>query len=464
MRIRRITLLVACCLMLAIASACSGGSGGTGGNEAPNKAGGGQNEGAANANSQPAQTEATKETPAKREMDFDLGGKTIKLVSWYDESIKGEDPDSLQMQENLKALMEKHNFNLEYVIVDYGEIADKVSASLIAGDPIGDIIRMARPWMIPSLTKQGLFWPLDEYVTNENAFRLQYTKTMSEYEGKGYGFRVGGEGAASGIVYNRTLMNELGLKPLQQYVDEGNWTWDTFIEVAKQANRDTNNDGKIDTWGLSTDSLLPQALAANDAALVRDGKQMLEDPRTLETLNFLSKLATEKISRPTEGGDWQEPTQFFLQGNTLMNPGQDYTFNEWQTEMKDFELGFVPFPQGPSADGYRTFLTIPNYYTIPRSVENPEQLVYIIEKIYDIESFYDYRQQAAYETFFSKEEDLNNALIASKVINIVEQDAYYPSMPYYEFLGEIREGVSISTVIEKYKPAFQSAIDEVWGK
>lgn len=463
MRIQKTLLVAACCVLLAFASACSGGNSGNGGATASNNAGGGTNSSTANTDSQQPQTEG-KETAGTPEMDFDLGGKTIKLVSWYDESIKGEDPDGLQMKENLEALKKKHNFELEYVVVDYSEIADKVSASLIAGDPIGDIIRLARPWMIPSLTKQGLFWPLDEYVTNENAFRMQYTKTLSQYDGKGYGFRVGGEGAASGIVYNRTLMNDLGLKPLQEYVDEGNWTWETFIQVAKEANRDTNNDGKIDTWGLSTDSLLIPALAANDAALVREGKQMLEDPKTLETLNFLSRLATETISRPSEGGNWQEPTQFFLQGNTLMTPGQDYSYNEFQTEMKDYELGFVPFPQGPSATGYRTFLTIPNYYTIPKSVENPEQLVYIMEKIHDIESFYDYRQQAAYETFFSREEDLNNALKAAEVISIVEQDAYYPSMPYYEFIGEIREGVSVSTVIEKYKAAFQSAVDEVWGK
>jgi hypothetical protein len=35
-------------------------------------------------------------------------------------------------------------------------------------------------------------------------------------------------------------------------------------------------------------------------------------------------------------------------------------------------------------------------------------------------------------------------------------------LPYYEFVGEIIEGISVSTVIEKYKAKFQSAIDEVY--
>lgn len=360
--------------------------------------------------------------------------------------------------------MEKHNFNVEFIQVDYGELADKARASLIAGDPIGEIIRLARPWMIPALTNQDLFWPLDEYVTNDNAFRLQYTQELSHHDGKGYGFRIGSEGAASGIVYNRTLMNNLGMKPLQDYVDEDNWTWETFIQVAKEASRDTDNDGRTDTWGLSTDNLIIPALASNDAALVSEGMQTLEDPKTIETLNFLSRLATEGVGRPPEGGSWDEPTQFFLQGNTLMTPGQDYSYNEFQAEMEDYELGFLPFPKGPSADGYRTLLTIPNYYTIPRAVENPEQIIYIWEKIFDIESFYDYRQQPAYETFFSNEDDLNNALMAVEVIRIVEQDGYYPNMKFNEFVGELRDGVSVSTVIDKYKATFQSAVDEVWGQ
>src|SRR5690606_30472687 len=168
---------------------------------------------------------------ATPEMDFDMGGRTITLVSWYDESLQPDSPDGIQMVDNLNALKEKHNFEVEYVIVDYSEYKDKVAASLIAGDPIGDIIRLARPWMIPSLTSQDLFWPLDEYVTNDNAFVLQYTEEFSQYDGRGYGFRIGINGAASGIIYNRTLMNELGISPLQQYVDNDTWNWDTFIQV-----------------------------------------------------------------------------------------------------------------------------------------------------------------------------------------------------------------------------------------
>ena len=247
------------------------------------------------------------------------------------------------MKENLEALMEKHNFNVDYVVIDYTEYREAVTASLMAGDPLGEIIRIPRPWMIPSLTSQDLFWPLDEYVKNDNAFVLQYTEEFSQYKGRGYGFRVGIIGAASGIIYNRTLMNELGMKPLQEYIDEDNWNWETFIEVAKDANRDTDNDGKLDVWGLATNSLLVQALAANETNLVSEGQVILDDPKTLEVLNFISRLATEEAGRPPETGDWREPREFFVQGNTLMLPANDYDMESLRQDMPDYDLGFLPF-------------------------------------------------------------------------------------------------------------------------
>lgn len=407
--------------------------------------------------------EETKSTP---ELSFDLGGKTVRLVSWYDELgfLTGEDPDSIQKKENLEELQRKHNFKMEMVIIDYQEIKEKVTASLMAGDPVGEIIRFVMPWMIPSLVAQDLFWPVDAYVLNDEVFRLEYTRDFFQYDGRGYGFRIGVPGAANGIVYNRTLMKNLGIKPLQEYVNEKNWKWDTFIEVAKSANRDTDNDGNIDVWGLATNDLLVQALSSNEATLVREGVVTLDEPATVQALNFINRLVTEKVARPPETGVWDEPFTFFLQGNVLMVPGHCYNVNDWRPKMPDIDLGFLPFPKGPNASAYHGYLTIPNCYTIPKAVEHPEWYVYIIEKIHDIDSVYDYPNQGTFETYFSSEDDIENGKQVVAAIRRIETKDYYPSMPYYDFVGELRDGVSVSTLIEKYKAPFQSAVDEVWGQ
>ncbi|MBD7969511.1 ABC transporter substrate-binding protein [Paenibacillus gallinarum] len=396
------------------------------------------------------------------EMDFDMGGRTIKIVSWWDMTIGEDNPDNIQRKKNLEALMEKHNFKVEYVAVDYGEYQEKVTASLLAGEPLGDIVRLGKTYAVPTLVKQDLLWPIDEYTKNPVAFNQKVTNEYYTYEGRGYGFTENQANLVVGIFYNRTLMNQLGIKPLQDYVNEDNWNWDTFIQVAKEANRDTNNDGKLDTWGLANNSLLEQALYSNNTSLTKGEKQNLDDPATVEALNFVNRIANEQVARPTEGGDWTEPGQFVRQGNTLMYAGALHELNGLKTDMPDYDLGFVPFPKGPSATEYHSAEALFQALTIPKSVENPEQLMYIWEKINDIDSAYDYPDQSSYETVFSNEEDLNNAKMVAPNMIVLDHHTF-PNLKFYDFQGELNSGVSVSTVIEKYKATFQAAIDEVYG-
>jgi len=465
MRLKKSMLIMLCLVFMLVVAACSGNSGGStpaptdnSSNNEPsvveedNSEGEGEGEG-----------EAAGNPNATPEMDFDLGGRTIKVVAWWDMTIPEDNPDNIQRKANLDALMEKHNFNIEYVSIDYGEYQTKVVASLMAGEPIGDIVRLGKTYTVPTLVKQDLLWPLDEYVKNDNAFNTKVTTELYTYDGKGYGFTDDKANFISGVFYNRTLMNQLGLKSLQDYVNEENWNWDKFIQVAKEANKDTNNDGKLDVWGLANRGLLEQSLYSNEANLTVGDQQNLDDSKTLESLNFVSRLATEQVPRPTEGGDWTEPSQFFRQGNTLMYVGAMHEVSGIKTDMADYDIGFVPFPKGPSATAYHSGEALFQALTIPKTVENPEQLMYIWEKINDIESMYDYPSQASLESNFTNEEDINNAVEVQKGMLVLDHNTY-PSLPYWDFEGELTSGTSVSTVVESYKATFQAAIDEIYAQ
>lgn len=460
MRFRKTSILIMFVVLALIFTACAGESSNNGekNNNAveeqqPVEQGGGDN------NDVFEEEDLFIRTP---EMDFDLGGRTIKVVSWWDMggAFGGDNPDNIQMGENLEALKQKHNFDMEFIAIDFGEYQERVVASLMAGEPLGDIVRMGRRYMIPTLVQQDLFWPVDEYVANENVFTKRATDNYSQFEGRGYGFTEQAN-LITGIFYNRTLMNNLGIKNLQDYVNTDTWNWDTFIEVAKSANRDTNNDGELDVWGLAGDSLLDQAMAANSTDLVKGDQENLEDPRTLEAFNFIYRLATEEVARPTEGGDWTEPRAFFVQGNTLMYAGADYEADGLIGDMPDFDIGFIPFPMGPSASTYHAVEPDVQFLTIPRASADPDKLLYIWEKIHDIDSIYDYKGQAGLEGRYENEDDINNSRLAGDNMNIVSHNTF-PSIPYWDIVGDLRAGVSVSTVVETYKAAVQASIDEVY--
>ncbi|MGO4181863.1 ABC transporter substrate-binding protein [Paenibacillus sp. MCAF9] len=459
MKIRKLMVLL--CALVLVLSACSSGSG----NSKNNGTNGGSKNGSGNAGTETTVPEGDgeEELYSSPEMDFDMGGRTIKVVAWWDMAIKEDNPDNIQRKKNLDELMKKHNFKMEYVAVDFGEYQQKVTASLLAGEPLGDIVRLGRNYTIPTLVKQDLLWPVDEYTKNTKVFNQKATNEFFAYEGKGYAFTEDQGNLIQGIFYNRTLLNQLGIKALQDYVNEDNWNWDTFVQAAKEANKDTNNDGKLDTWGLANSQVVEHAMYSNGAHLTKGDKQNLDDPATQETLNFLSKLATEQVYRPTEGGDWTEPGQFFRQGNTLMYAGAIYELNGFKTDMPDADIGFVPFPKGPSATEYHSGEGAYQAITIPKAVEHPEQLLYIWEKINDIDSEYDYPGQASLESSFANEDDINNAKLVGSGMIVFDHGTYGDALKFWDFVGEINSGVSVSTVVEKYKPVFQAAIDAVYG-
>lgn len=448
-------------LMVSALAACGGGNNGNNSSASPSEAPSSSAAAPSESASAPASEEIEQGTP---EMDFDLGGRTIKVVSWWDMTPQERNPDEIAKKKNLEELQKKHNFKMEFVNVDFGEYQEKVTASLLAGEPIGDIVRVGRNYAFPALVKQDLFWPVDEYTKNANAFDQNATNKWGQYNGRGYLFSESRGDLVQGIFYNRTLMNQLGIKPLQDYVNEDNWNWDTFIQVAKDANKDTNNDGKLDTWGLANPNMMDPGLYSNEAALTSGDKQTLDDPKTVEVLNFISRVATEKVARPTEGGDWTEPGQFFRQGNTLMYSGAFYEIGGLKTDMKDYDIGFVPFPKGPSASSYHSLEPAYQALTIPKAAKDPDKLLYIWEKYNDIDSIYDYPEQSDFEANLTTEEDINNAKLAVEGLTVLEHGTFMPDFPYYAIGGDLLNGESVSTVIEKYKAPAQAAIDKVYQK
>ena len=124
----------------------------------------------------------------------------------------------------------------------------------------------------------------------------QYRRA-SEYKGKTYSVRPGTTeliNVASGIWWNKTQFENLGIPNLYELYENGEWDWDKMFEVAELATRDLDNDGEIDVYGFGANNLAYDLMHNNGALPITKTENGIDidfnDPKITEALKFAEKL------------------------------------------------------------------------------------------------------------------------------------------------------------------------------
>jgi multiple sugar transport system substrate-binding protein len=451
-------LLLALSAVFALSlTACSGGSNNASPSASPS-------EPSPSPSASPSASAEASPSASSDEMDFDLGGRTITIAAWWDATPAGNTPSEKQILQNIQDLQKKYNFTLKFENVAYDQVAEKTTSSVLAGQPFADIVRLTRGWMFPGIIGKDIILPLDDVLTASGADKEKFVgepvASLATFGGKLYGWGDNPYFDYSGILYNRTLLQKLGMKDLVEYVKDGTWTWDTFKKVAAQATQG-DNYGFVD---FSSD-FMDFALASNNADLINlnDKKQSLDDPKTLEALQFTQDVMNSNVFPAGTRSDYQYPGPAFRKGNVLMYPVYNWQTQSVKQDMGDVDLGFVPFPKGPSASEYYTAATEPSFWTIPKGVKEPEKVLYIFRKIYDVPPSDEYPGQSTLESTFTNQDDIDMAIEASKHLKILDYKllmSVYQN-DFYPMVDDLTTGKkSPASAVEARKSIFQKAIDD----
>ncbi|TLS50868.1 extracellular solute-binding protein [Paenibacillus antri] len=454
-----VTLLLA--FVMAFMAACSGG-GATSGTDPAEEAAPAE---------KPAEPEPVEEEPAEEPaedaaagtsdefaMDFDLGGREIKVTAWWDIKFEGDHPDVVAIRENIDELQKKHNFTVSFVTTPYDKMVEQFTSSVMAGEPFADVVRLERRAAFPGLVTSGMMTPLNDIMDvdgPQGAFIPELLKTqVATFNGKLWGFERSYTDF-SGIYYNKNLLKDLGIKDLHEYVEEGNWTWDTFMEVAKQAVQ----GGKKGYTGSKT-TLTSLAVVSNGGNYMdlETGKEMLTDPRTLEAFSFVQEMYK------SDAGDFEgDIKQKFTKGEVLMIGGVQWEGEAYMNELGFGGLGFVPFPLGPQGTEFKSISNPPNFWVIPKGVKDADKIVYLMDKIWDIESTEEYPNQNRLEAYFADEKDIQAAIQMgqSPAYTVVDNIYIFPTFEIYKLLDQLTiEMLAPATIAEQHKQVLQAAIDD----
>jgi multiple sugar transport system substrate-binding protein len=443
-------LLVAIMLVL---TACGGGNNGNNNANTP-----------ANTSNTPANTPAEEEPAADPEpAPVDLGGRTIKVAAWWDPKPPGNTAGEKARLDKFAELEAKYNFKFEFLNIPFEEYMDKFTTSTLAGEPFADIAIMELKRALP-VVKQGLVLPISEFTaaTDDINNEQRLMRKLPAIGGVEYSFGEPGVQIV-GMYYNRDLVKKLGVQDPQELYAAGQWTWDKFIELAKAATRDTDNDGKVDTFGYAgwAADAARHLGVSNGALFVNEDLTMgMTDPKMIEALEFTNRLFNvENVVKVKSGNkmDWNE-TNTFKDGDVLMSINYD-----WNVGDLTFEVGVVPNPAGPQSDGKHTYAnTGQNGWFIPKGVKDANVLYSIFEQSFDIPPTEEYLGQDWLESRFKTEADITMARENVNGTGRLALEEGVPDFPFYAIMDEvIIQNQSVSATIEKHKAAGESALAKV---
>ncbi|MFC5651905.1 ABC transporter substrate-binding protein [Paenibacillus solisilvae] len=467
-KMNRVGLMLMSCILVTGLAACGGGNNAanTNGENAPanapanTPANAPADEPAANAttDNKPAEDNAAAEETIKKE----LAGRTIKISAWWDGTPKPDSDSSIARIAKTKEVEAKYGVKIEYVNVPFDQYQAKFTTTVLAGQPFADIVRLQYDWALVASLKDQLL-KLNDYtnIDDSKLFGKAYP-----LKGEDYGFDGKNPINDQGVFYNRDLFKKLGLTDPQEIFDQGNWTWDTFEDLAKKATQDTNNDGKPDTYGWSGWNFeTAQFLIASNGSAVSDdveGKEMISDPKTIEALDFLNKMYNVDHVVKVKKGDvnnWEERVTFG-DGDVAMTYAFGWLNGEYKGKKIDY--GYVPFPKGPQATDYVNPVTGGGHaWFIPKGVKNPDLVMKIYEEINDIPTKEEYPGQEWLEQIVNTPKDIELIQGMAGKVRFMNFTAY-PGFPFADFVGEVTKNkVPAATAAEKFKQPAQAAMDKI---
>jgi multiple sugar transport system substrate-binding protein len=459
---KKVKVLTALLISLMIVLTACGGGGksdgaaeqeGSGGNTVSTESGGEE---------QTSDLEAPPEDDAPAEID--LGGRTIKMAAWWDLKPAGNTAGEKASLEKREELEKKYNFKFEYLNVPFEEYWDKFTTTVLAGEPFADILIMEyKRAIVPA--KQGQLLPLREFTnpTSDINNEQRLVRKLPTLAGEEYAFNNPGVSVV-GVHYNRDIFKRLGLPDLQELYNKGEWTWEKFIEIARQATRDTDNDGKVDVYGLSGSAfdMARHFAASNGIAFVDPNtlEDTSDDPKMIEALEFVNRIYNVENVIKNKSGDklaWQE-LDTFKDGDVAMSIQYD-----WSVGDLTFEVGVVPVPQGPQGSPQYTYANAAlNAWFIPKGVQDPHHVYRIFEEMSDLPPTEEYLGQDWLESRYMTEEDIRIGLEHINGTGMIFVEEGIPDYPFFSMMGEIfNDNQSVTATIEKYKNEAVAALEKV---
>ena len=242
---------------------------------------------------------------------------------------------------------------------------------------------------VGSLVSNGVAAPINYDMTGKkwNAANIN----LWTVGGTTYGFSTGAQEPRGGLFFNKRVLEEAGIdwNTIYDMQAEGTWTWDVFEDMLIKIQKDVDNDGVVDIWGMTGDNndLFVMSVATNGGTFFdydAEGKLQptMGSEATINGLNWGRHIWQTYFYQQPADGNWdyyKEAWKTGMYGFYMYQSYGGFNDNSEMSGMED-EWGFVAFPVPNAGDNYLTSVSentylIPNIYT----AEEVEKIMLIVD-------------------------------------------------------------------------------------
>ena len=420
----------------------------------------------------------------------DMNGYEFTIASQFllDNPDLSEYTDAEKIFEEVRRKVEKE-YNCTIKILPVENTVAEVRTKIMAGEKIADIIDV-ECFRLIQMARGGYIKPLESVSginISDSRWIPGYT-ALTKFNGNHYGVNfMRPVEARVGIIYNRDLLKKYGItEDPQQLVKDKKWTFDKFREMCKTCTRDTNGDGKADTYGLnlSLGGLFGTSMvAANGTTLVKMengvAKENLSDAKILTALNFINDLVNTDKSVAWSGdgihnSDEKGMMAEFAAGNYAFYFCETWNINQNLKPIAgDLDYGVIPVPMGPDATDYvspsenaRNFCITSTNKDVDKTVKIFNALARGVEKYDDDPDWWHYDAKMDY---FREDDDAS----LETYLMLIDKATYDLGVGVTDLWDDFKEKIVVDTCFyKKGTPAskiqavagtYQSAIDAIYN-
>ena len=328
---------------------------------------------------------------------IDFGGAKIYIYDyWTASSARKEEPtEEEQAQYDYRDwIMATYNCEIEQIAKgDWGSNATELVN--FVGAPDGTLCLFILPPDFvggPMGNNALAAWNDNDLIDFEDDLWNDATVSFMTKGGKVYGVSTGNSEPRGCLYFNKRVLEEAGIdwNTIYDMQADGTWTWDAFETMLKQIQKDTDNDGIIDIWGMTGSNVDMYRLAVfgnggsffdyddNGDLVITAGSDA-----TLEGLSWSKDIWNTYGYQQPADGSWDYYKDAWKQGFCGLYMYQTYGgFND-NSEMADMadDWGCVAWPVPNEGDTYINVIS-DNITMIPACYD--EETIAKLTFLYDL--------------------------------------------------------------------------------